>query len=475
VLPTLEELKRQVEDHAPRKVPRQQVSTIEQWQPLIRALNEKGLGPQAIHDRLTLEEPEYRGSLGAVKRMVARLVRERGPLAEDVAIPVLTDPGDVAQVDFGYAGKVLDPDSGRLSKGWVFVMVLGHSRHQFSRVVLDQKTATWLRLHEEAFRFFGGVPHTVVPDNLKAAVIRAAFATEDGAAALNRSYRELARHYGFKVDPTPPRSPKKKGKVESGVKYVKHNALEGRDGESIIAINRYLDRWVVEIAGSRIHGTTGKRPLEVFDAEERATLLPLPANRYELVVWKRATVHQDSHVVFDRRMYSVPWPLIGREVWVRATPETVAIYFDDERQATHRRNGPKQWSTEDSHLPEERAPFRHRSRGYWEERAAQLGQEVRHFVGEVFDSDDVVYQLRQVQAIVTHLEKYPPERARAACARASFYGSVTYQSVKNILLKALDLEPLPTSKSRNAQWADAPRFARNADEWSKEEVSDERH
>jgi transposase len=474
-VPELEELKRLVEARTPAKLPPQQVSTIEEWSDSVARLRGKGLGPRAIHDRLTLEEPEYRGSLGAMKRLVARLKREQGPSAEDIAIPVVTEPGDVAQVDFGYVGRQWDPASGCQRKAWVFVMVLGHSRHQFCRTAFDQKTTTWIRLHEEAFRSFGGVPRTLVPDNLKAAVTRAAFGVSDGTAALNRSYRELARHYGFKVDPTPPRSPKKKGKVESGVKYVKRNALVGRDAESLTEVNRYLDRWTVEIAGKRVHGTTGKRPLDVFEAEEQATLMPLPAKRYEPVLWKKATVHRDSHVVFERRMYSVPWRLSGREVWIRATPGTVAIYFDDERQATHRRNGPGQWSTEDSHLPEGREPLRHRSQSYWEERAAALGDDVRDFVHGVFESDDVVSQLRQVQAIVTHLEKYPPARAQAACARAAFYGSTTYQSIKNILLQALDFEPLPTSKAPSAQWADSPRFARGPEEWTRKEVGDERH
>lgn len=110
-------------------------------------------------------------------------------------------------------------------------MVLGHSRHMFCKVVFDQKIETWLELHVEAFDFFGGSPKVVVPDNLKAAVIRNAFGIGGDDTELNRSYRELARHYGFKIDPTPPYSPKKKGKVESAVKYVKGNALRGREGE----------------------------------------------------------------------------------------------------------------------------------------------------------------------------------------------------------------------------------------------------
>jgi hypothetical protein len=303
------------------------------------------------------------------------------------------------------------------------------------------------------------------------AVIQGAFGAGDPSCALNRSYRELAQRYGFKVDPAPPAAPQKKGKVESAVKYIKNNPLKGRYGESVVDVNRYLAQWILEVAGTRCHGTTGRKPLEVFDTEERAALLPLPARPYEPVTWKKASVHQDSHVVFDRRMYSVPWRLIGREVWVRATPSTVAIYCDDAREATHRRLGETRWSTEEPRLPAQRAALRHRSRVYWQERAQKLGPDAAQLVQELFDS---VSQLRQVQAIVTHLEKFPRERAQAACRRASFFGNVSYRAIKSILTKALDPEPLPQTTAQQTLWAEPPRFARSARTWAME-VSHERH
>jgi transposase len=101
-----------------------------------------------------------------------------------VAIPVVTGAGEIAQVDFGYVGQLWDPACGRLRKAWVFVMVLAHSRHQFARVVFDQRTETWIALHQQAFQAFDGTPRTLVPDNLKAAVIHAAFGVSDAACAL---------------------------------------------------------------------------------------------------------------------------------------------------------------------------------------------------------------------------------------------------------------------------------------------------
>jgi transposase len=259
-----EVLRAAVERHLSLEAPPQMVSTLE---PAVRdkiaELAMKGLKPQAIYDRLRLEDASFKASFWSVRGAWRKWRKERGVRAEDVAIPVETEPGEVAQVDFGYVGKLYDAAKGVLRKAWVFVMVLAFSRRTMMRIVFDQKIETWLRLHVEAFDEFGGVVATVVPDNLKAAVIRAAFGV-DGAASLNRSYRELARHYHFKIDPAPIYAPKKKGKVESAVKYVKRNFFVGRDNHDAEDTKRDLARWVSEIANTRIHGTTHRRPIDLF-------------------------------------------------------------------------------------------------------------------------------------------------------------------------------------------------------------------
>jgi transposase len=464
-VPELEVLKAAVEVVRPRRVPAQQLSSLEPWRVRILGLRSQGLGPRAVYDRLRLEDAELApaATYSSVKRLYRSLQREEGVRPEDVAIPVVTRPGEVAQVDFGYIGKLYDPRAGVLRKAWVFVMVLAYSRHQFARVVFDQTVETWLELHCAAFDFFGGVPRTVVPDNLKAAVICAAFSPSE-PTSLNRSYRELARHYGFKVDPAPPYQPKKKGKVEAGVKYVKGGVLAGRAGQDVDAVNAELSRWVLEIAGVRLHGTTGKKPLEAFAQEEQSALLPLPQRRFEQAIWKEATVHQDSHVLFERGMYSVPWRLIGKKVWLRASPSTVSIYWEDARVATHERRGSEQRSTVETHLPEHRADLRHRSRSFWEERAARIGPDTAAYVKALFEADDVLSMLRPAQAVVTHLEKFPKERAEAACRRASFFGIHSYKALKNILARALDLEPLPVAAASPDSPQESFRFARTATE-----------
>jgi transposase len=212
-LPELAVLREAVMVQLPPKEKPQHESSITTWADAITTLLESGSAPTAIYDCLRLREKQFDGSLSAVKRLCKRLQAAKCIAAVDVAIPVDTEPGEVAQVDFGAIGKLWDPDTGRMREAYVFVLVLGYSRHMVVRVVFDQKVETWLRLHVEAFNELGVVPRVVVPDNLKAAVVRAAFGIAE-APVLNRSYRELARHYGFKIDPTPPRSPKKRGKVE---------------------------------------------------------------------------------------------------------------------------------------------------------------------------------------------------------------------------------------------------------------------
>jgi transposase len=468
----LEVLRAAVERQLPVVAPPQMVSTAEPMRDQIVELAEKGLKARAIFDRLRLEDPAFSASYWAVRGVWRRWHKERGVRAEDVAIPVETGPGEIAQVDFGYVGKLRDAASGMLRKAWVFVMVLAFSRRQVTRIVFDQKIETWLRVHIEAFAELGGAPRTIVPDNLKAAVIRAAFGV-DGAASLNRSYRELARHYGIKIDPAPIYAPKKKGKVESSVKYAKSNFFAAREGDDADDTRRDLQRWTDEIANTRIHGTTHRRPIDLF-ADERVALLAIPDRHFELVTWHQGRVHLDTHVAFDKRLYSVPWPLIGQLVWVRATATTVMIFAGDKRVTTHDRRGKTVRSTYEEHLPEKRAPWRHRDRAYWENRADQIAPEVGAYVREVLDSDDVLSMVRVVQSMVTHLEKFPVERAVAACTRARHFGSYRYTTIKNILHRGLDLVPF-TPKPTSGVLV-APRFARTISElFHRHEVTHEHH
>ena len=464
-LPELEDLKKAVLTHRPPKQPAQQCSSVEPWAKLIEEGHDKGAAPKAIFDFLNTQYQDFNGSYQAVKRFCARLKRQQGISPEQVVIPVETAPGSVAQIDFGFAGYLYDPEQRKKRKAWFFVMVLGFSRKMFVEIVFDQKTETFLNLHTEAFCYFGGVVETVVPDNLKAAVIRAAFGTDE-TTSLNRSYRELARHYGFKVDPAPPRSPEKKGKVESGVKYTKNNFLKPRDFRDVKDARAQLEQWLEEVANVRIHGTTHRKPSELFEECERGALLPLPEVIFEPVVWKKAKVHMDCHLQFERCFYSVPWMLCEQEVWVRAKEKSLVLYHEEERVATHPRlSEPGSRHTISAHLPQHRGDWRHREPSYWERRAALLGEDVRSYIQEVFEQDEVLSQLGVVLRMVQLLESVPKERARAACRRAGHFGNYSYRGLKMILKGRLDQLPLETTSNPSYGQLAQPRYARNAAEF----------
>jgi transposase len=423
-------------------VPPSPPAPIDPWRARIEELLDKGLSARATFDRIRVEPDPvlgmYRGSYSAVKRARARVQRERGVAQEDVVIPVPTSAGREAQVDFGYAGRFYDPDTGVMRRAWVFVMVLVHSRLQFVRLVFDQKVETWLALHEQAFRAIGGVPVVVLPDNTRRAVLRAAFGIA-GPTELERSYREFAQRWGFMVDPAPPGDPRKRGKVEATVKYVLQSGVKGREGSPIDQADAALQLWNREVANKRVHGSTGLRPIDVFETEECAALQPLPSGPIELVVWKRARVHPDCHVTCRGRLFSVPWQLVHDTVWVRACGSSVEVFHRDRQMASHEDRGLRRTTLEE-HLPEDRRELRHRGQVFWEARAASIGPESFALVRELFARDPVLSQLRQAQALVRLLERHPRARAEAACRLARRRGECSYQAVKQVLAAALDVD-----------------------------------
>ena len=246
------------------------------------------------------------------------------------------------------------------------------------------------------------------------------------------------------------------------MKYTKRNFVATWETVDIHEDRRQLRRWLDEIANERRHGTTGRRPRELFEEQEREAMLPLPAVRWELVVWKQATLHRDSHVQVDGGFYSAPWRFLHQDLWVRCTPHRIAIYHQDEHLYTHPRVARGKRNTIDEHMPEHRRDLRHRSREHWINRARAIGPEVEHLAEEIFGSDDVLLKLRKVQAVVAYLETFPPKRARAAARRAMFFGCIEYRGIKSMLKKGLDLQPLPEPSPTRA-WSKGSRFARTPD------------
>jgi transposase len=432
--------------------PPQNVSGVEPYRAVVVELRRQGVEIAAILQRL--RERGYTGSYPSVYRFVKRLA----PDAPAATVRVERAPGAEAQVDFGYAGRMVDPAGGEVRKAWAFVMTLAFSRRQYVEYVFDQRVETWLQLHHRAFHWFGGAPARVVIDNLKAAITRACW--ED--PLVQQAYRECAEHYGFRIAPCRPATPEHKGKVESGVHYVARNFLAGRGVLALDVANEAVREWRRTTAGQRVHGTTRARPLERFTAVERAALKPLPPVAYDFATWKVAKLHRDCHVVFDNAYYSAPFRLIGQPLRVRGGCRTVRLdTLDDHLVATHdRARRPGDRRTHPDHLPPQKLPGLLMNRDDCQAEAAGIGPATGEVVQAWLD-DPVVDRLPIAARLLRLTERYAPGRLEAACGRALRFADPSYPTIRRILEQGLETPPAAPAL---AAAPPAGRFLRSASE-----------
>ncbi len=430
------------------------ISTLDPWREEIGRWMDAGITGVRIHQVLK-ERHGYTGSYSSVYRMVRALTATR-PL--DVPMRLDFAPGEAAQVDFGAGPKITDTSSGEIHKTWFFVMTLCHSRHQYVEFVRDQSVATWLACHRHALEWFNGVPGRLIIDNPKCAITRACIHEPE----VQRAYAEAAEGYGFKIDPCPPRDPQKKGIVESGVKYVKHNFLPLRTFRDLADANRQAQAWVMGEAGNRIHGTTRKAPLTVFAEVEQALLASLPDVPPELAVWAQVKVHRDAHVQFDRCYYSVPFRLMGQGLWLKATGTTVWLYREHELVATHaRRLAPGSRATTVDHLPPEALAWNLQDTQWCLTRAEDIGPHCLALVRALF-ADRVLVKLRAVQGLLRLPKTYGAGRLEVACARALHFETPSLRAVKAILQKGLDQQAeLPAFDQLAQTYTQGGRFCRD--------------
>lgn len=432
---------------------RSTVSSVEPYRGLVERWAASRVSGVVIHAVLCREHG-YSGSASSVYRMLSSIAESRPP---EATVPLNFAPGEAAQVDFGAGPVLLDPAVGAARRTWCFVMTLAWSRHQYVEFVWDQTVATWLGCHRRALEWFAAVPERLIIDNPKCAITRAC--SRD--PLVQRAYAECAEGYGFRIDPCPPADPQKKGIVEAGVKYVKGNFLPLRSFRDLVDLNAQARRWVMEEAGLRIHGTTREQPLERF-AVEKPLLRPLPAIAPDLGTWHRVVVHRDCHVQFDRRLYSVPFALIGKRLWLRATDAFVAIYEDYRLVANHlraRKLGERLTVT--AHLPPEAQAFFARDRRWCAARATEIGPATAELVEHLL-ADRIVERLRGAQGVLRLAETYSPARLEAACVRALYHASPRFRTVSTILKGGFDAQPLPGGT--DPVYATGARFARDANQ-----------
>lgn len=339
------------------------VSLCAPWKKEIEAALDQGLTAKRIHQDL-VRERGYVGSYQSVKRFVRKLER-------DASVPFRRmefAPAEQMQVDFGTGAWIVGED-GKRRRSQVFRAVLSCSRKGYSEATFDQKTETFLRCLENAFRHFGGVPITTTPDNLKAAVLHPDWYDPH----LNPKLASFAAHYGTAILPTKPRTPRHKGRVERGIDFVQQ-ALKGRSFPSLAAENAFLSDWERSVADTRIHGTTRRHVGQHFLEVEQPLLRALPTSIFPSFTEGKRSVHLDGHVEFENAYYSVPPEYTRREVWVRGESRLIRIFtLKMEPIAVHARGEPGRTCTLEAHLHPLKRTLADRGSVYLLERCQRIG------------------------------------------------------------------------------------------------------
>jgi len=356
--------------------------------------------------------------------------------------------GEKVFVDFSGDGpEVVDRTTGEVRKVELFVGTLGASSYTYAEAVESQELAHWIGAHIRMLEYFGACPQIFVPDNLKSGVSRPC-RYEPG---VNRSYDDMARHYGAAVVPARSGRPKDKAKVESAVLVAQRwilAALRNRTFFSLAELNAAIAE-KLEIFNSRPMQKLGVSRAELFESVDRPALQPLPSNRYELAYWKKATVNIDYHVDVKSNYYSVPHQLVREKVEARFTATTVEVFFKGRRIASHGRlSGKGKHTTKPEHMPRS-----HREYAEWTPSriiswAGKSGPATGRVVKTILETKPHPEQgFRACLGIIRLGRTHGELRLEAACRRAEHLGACSYRSVRNILSSGADRRPLEEGES----------------------------
>jgi transposase len=361
-------------------------------------------------------------------------LRRRGLVMRQVHVA-----GDKMFVDYsGKKARVVNPQTGEVTDVELFVAVLGASNYTYVEATATQQVADWIGSHVRALTYFGGVTAALVCDQLKSGVSKSCRYEPEG----QRTYEDLATHYGTTLLPARPRSPRDKAKVEVGVQIAQRWILARiRDQvfHSLTELNARIRELLVDL-NNRTMRRYGKSRQELFEAIERPALRPLPAGVFEFSEWSRGRVNIDYHVLVDQHLYSVPYSLVHETVEARRTAETVEIYHRRKRVASHRRSHVRNgFTTDPAHMPSS-----HRAHAEWTPSrilswAEKVGWNTRKLCDTILTTRSHPEQgFRSCLGILRLGRRYGDERLEAACARALAVRARSYRHVEGILKNGLD-------------------------------------
>jgi transposase len=365
-----------------------------------------------------------------------------------------TSPGEVAEADFGRLGFIWDAETGRRRLAWGMLVVLGYSRHSFLWPLFNQQLGDVIEGLESCWAFFGGIPRYLVLDNFPAAVV----GTDPLNPRLTRGFLEYAQYRGFIADPTRPGHPKDKPKVERGIPYARERLFKGGEFHDLLDLRRQARDWCLEVAGQRIHGTTRRLPLVVFQEEEKSYLLPWDGEPYDTPDWRTVTVHPDHHIAYRYALYSVPYSTCppGTKLEVRGDGKLVQLYHKGVLAKVHPRKPRGERSTDPEDYPPELTAYTLRSPNYLRQQSAKLGEAVGAFADKLLSGPTPWSKLRQAYKLLRLGERYTPSRLNAACEKALAVDLIDVRRLERILVEALEEEAMPVITAA----APPGRFAR---------------
>jgi len=338
--------------------------------------------------------------------------------------------------------RIVDAETGKVSYASLFVAALGSSSYTFAEAMSDEKAGNWIRAHVHAYEFFQGVPEITVPDNTKTAVR----GPERYEPDLNPLYAAMAVHYGTAVMPARVRRPKDKAVVEAAVLLACRwllAALRKRTFFSLAEANAAIIPLLARLNDRERRVLKASRR-QLYEQWDRPALRPLPAERYQWIEWRKATVGPDYHVECGGHYYSVPYQLVGSKVEVRLSLTEVEVLQGNRRVASHIRS---YVVGKHSTCPEHMASSHRRYAEWTPQRitdwARQTGPSTAEVASEIMRRRPHPEQgFRSCMGLISLGRKHTPSRLEAACGRALEIGSPSYQTVKMLLASGLDREPV---------------------------------
>ena len=371
------------------------------------------------------------------------------------------EPGHELQADFGRLGKVgLPAGVRRVVKGLILTACV--SRHQFCWPTYGETVAEVIEGFEEGWEFFGGVFRVVIVDNLKAVVDRA----DALNPRINPTFLEYSQARGFVVDPCIVASPTQKARVERAVPYCRESGFAGENFADIQWARRGMRRWCVEEAGTRIHGTTQRRPLEHFMEVEQAQLLGAPDSRYDTPIHVQAKVARDHHIEVVKALYSVPGARIGQHVDVRADSKLVKISQRGQLLRIHPRQAPGGRSTVVEDMPEFKRGYAMRDLDYLKREAAGHGEQIGVYAERLLDDPLPWTRMRKVYRLLGLVKRFGADRVDRACKRTLELDVVDVVRVQRMLERALESTRQEEAGQLRLATILHPRFSRHPSEFA---------